>query len=156
MQQILRYLLIAIVIIAAGCGDDNPTGNDTANGSISAKVDGAAWSATNVQASNKSGVLGIGGAQISGAENKQINIAGLVSGVGTYQLGLFSGITVTYAEGSLGNIKTFVAHSGTLKVDELSSSGAKGTFSFEAREQNASGAGSATRTVSDGTFNVKF
>ncbi len=152
MHRILRYLSVAIILVAAGCGEDNPTGGNSSKGSISAKVDGNSWSATDVQAVYTSGVFNIGGAQISGGDNKQINIGGMISAPGTYQLGGFSGITVTYTEGSAANVKIFLTQSGTMKVDQLTSTGAKGTFSFQAKEQQGSG----VRSVTEGTFDVKF
>lgn len=156
MTRGLRGLaLAAMLIIAQGCGgsDDPASGNNnTSKGSVSANVNGAAWSATTVQSTYQGGVLGIGGAQISGAENKQINISGLVSGPGTYQLGLIAPLTVTYAEGSGTSVKTFVARSGSVKVDAISATSAKGSFSFEAQDQQGNG----TRSVTEGTFDVKF
>lgn len=152
MQRIISLFCLAVIVIATGCGgDDNPT-NTTANGSVSAKVNGSAWSATTVQATYQSSVLGIGGSQISGAENKQINISGLVAGPGTYQLGLISPINISYTEGSAANVKIFTAKSGTLKVDQISASGAKGSFSVEAQDQAATG----TRSITEGAFDVKF
>lgn|GEM_PF-2240868 len=156
LNRSLWMLTLAAMIAVQGCSDDdNPAGNTT-KGSVSAKVNGTAWSANQVQATYQSSVLGIGGSQISGAENKQINISGLVPGTGTYQLGLISPISLSYTEGTAANVKIFTAKSGTLKVDELSASGAKGSFSFTGQEQSSSGAGSETRSVTDGTFDVKF
>lgn len=159
MQRILSLLLVAVIsIVCAACGDD-ATGPGDSKGSMSAKVSSASWSATTVQSTYASGVLAIGGSQINGSQNKQINIQGLISATGTYQLGLISPIQANYTEAdgpSAAQIKTFSCTSGTLKVDELTSTGAKGTFSLEMREQGASGAGTATRSITDGTFNVTF
>lgn len=160
MQRILSLLFVAIIsIICAGCGGDDATGPGNSKGSMSAKVSSASWSATTVQSTYSSGVLAIGGSQINGSQNKQINIQGLISAPGTYQLGLVSPITANYTEAdgpSAAQIKTFSCTSGTLKVDELSATGAKGSFALEMREQGSSGAGTATRSITEGTFNVTF
>lgn len=154
-------LVSAIVLgtfTLAGCGDDPASGNDTGKGTMSAKVNGTAWNPSSItQASYQNNVLAIGGAQIDGGNNKQIIITGLVSGPGEYQLGGFTGLQGNYSDGSAASIRTFVAQSGTLKVDELSASGAKGTFSFEAKEQMlGGGAGTETRSITEGKFDVKF
>lgn len=142
-------LVIAGAVFAAGCSSDsddsNPT-NTTGNGSMSAKVNNAAWSATTVQAVWTSNVLNMGGAQISGSENRQINIGGMIAATGKYSLNPFSGIVATYSFGSGTSVTSKTATSGELNVTSLSSSGAKGTFNFQ-----TDGYG-----VTEGTFDVKF
>lgn len=136
----------------AACSDDPASSNVTENGTVSAKVNGESWSATNVQATWTSNVLGIGGAAIAGANNRQINISGLVAAPGTYQLNALGGLIATYTEGSAANVQIFTATAGTLKVDELTSGGAKGSFSFDA----ANSQGGGTRSVTEGTFDITF
>lgn len=158
MRRIGIGIAAASLLLLSACGgsDSTPTGNNS-KGSISAKVDGSAWSATTVQGTWSNGVLGFAGSQIIGAENKQINIAGPIAKAGTYQIGLLTGITATYAEGSGAGVKTFAAQSGTLKVDELTTSGAKGTFTAEVAEQQLVGGTTGTkRSITAGTFDVKF
>ena len=61
-----------------------------------------------------------------------------------------------YSEGSATggvNVKIFSATSGTLVVDKLTSSGASGSFTFEAKDSQG---GSETRSVTNGKFDVKF
>ncbi len=145
----LLGLSILCAVVFTGCSsDDNGTdNNNNSNGSVTAKVNGTSWSATTVQATWTSNVLGIGGAQIIGGENQQINISGMVAATGTYQLNGFSGVIATYGKGSGTSVEPFAAQSGTLKVDELSSSGAKGTFSFQTN---------GGPSITEGTFDVKF
>lgn len=151
--------LVIGVLFLAGCGDDDPaSGNDTGKGTMSAKVNGTTWNPSQItQATYQNNVLAIGGAQIDGGNNKQIIITGLVSGPGDYQLGGFTGLQGNYSDGSAASIRTFVAKSGTLKVESLSASGAKGTFSFEAQEQMLGGGpGTEVRSITEGKFDVKF
>lgn len=154
MKQVLLLCLVVLCSAAfTGCSDDsdddnnNPTNPGNSNGSISAKVNGESWSATTVQGTWTNNVLGLGGAQIQGAENRQINIAGMVASTGTYQLGGFSGITATYSIGSGSSVESHIGMSGTLKVDQLSSSGAKGTFNFSTNDGFS---------ITEGSFDVKF
>lgn len=159
MRRILSIAatLVLGIFIAAGCSDDPASGNDTSKGSMSAKVNGTAWSAGQItQATWQNGVLGIGGTKIDGGNSKQIIITGLVSAPGDYTIGGITGLQGNYSDGSATGVMTFVAQSGTLKVEELSATGAKGTFSFEAKEQTQAGPGTATRSITEGTFNVKF
>lgn len=160
MQRILTILTVFVFItLFIGCSDDPASGNtNTSHGSMSAKVDGTAWDADNVtQATWANGVLGFGGAQINGGNNKQIIITGLVAEPGEYAIGGITGLQGNYSDGSGSSIRTFTATSGTLVVQELSESGAKGTFSFEAKEQNIGGSsGNETRSITNGSFNITF
>lgn len=152
----LAVTLILGTLFLAGCSDD-PASSDTGKGTMSAKVNGTAWNPSSItQATHQSNVLAVAGAQINGGNNKQINITGLVAEPGEYTLGGF-GVQATYVDGSAAAVQTFIAKSGTLNVEELSATGAKGTFSFEAQEQMAGGgAGSQTRSITEGKFDVKF
>ena len=160
MQRILTILTaFAFIVLLAGCSDDPASGNtNTSHGAMTAKVDGTAWDADNVtQATWENGVLGFGGAQINGGNNKQIIITGLVAEPGNYAIGGITGLQGNFSDGSGTSIRTFVATSGTLVVEELSESGAKGTFSFQAKEQNIGGSsGNETRSITDGTFDITF
>lgn len=156
---LLAFVFVSVAVLT-GCSDD-PTGNDNNNGhgTMSAKVNGQAWSAGNVtQAHHANGVIGIGGAQIEGSNNMQITIIGPVSGVGEHAIGGFTGLQGNFSTGSsTTDIRTFAATSGTLKIEELTETGAKGTFSFEAKEQILGGGqGTETRSITDGTFDVTF
>ncbi len=146
----LLCLSVLCSVVFTGCSSDDDSGtnnNNNSNGSVTAKVNGTSWGATTVQATWTSNVLGIGGAQIIGGENQQINISGMIPATGTYQLTGFSGVIATYAKGSGTSVQTFTAMSGTLKVDQLSSSGAKGTFNFQTTGGNS---------ITEGSFDVKY
>lgn len=150
MKNILFVCLTVLCAYAfTGCSsdDDSTNGSNNGKGSVSAKVNGTSWSATNVQSTWTSNVLGIGGAQIIGGENQQINIQGMVAATGTYSLNGFSGVIATYTKGSGTAVHAYTAISGTLKVDQLSTSGAKGTFNFQTDAGNS---------ITEGSFDVKF
>jgi hypothetical protein len=157
-HRIVSVVLVALACIVAGCKDD-PASNTTTtpNGSVSAKVNGSAWAASSVQATWQSNVLSIGGSQLNGSNNHQINIAGLVSQTGTYQLNPFAGLNANYTEAGVSqgglSSKIFSVTSGTLVVNTLTATGASGTFSFEAKDAQG---GTETRSITEGKFDVKF
>ena len=111
----------ACLALVAGCSDD-PASSDApalANGSMGAKVNGAGWGATSIQASWQSNVLSLGGSEIAGSGNRQINITAMISATGTYQFNPFAGINASYTEGSFSggvNVKIFAVQSGTLTM----------------------------------------
>ncbi|MEO5931567.1 MAG: DUF6252 family protein [Candidatus Kapaibacterium sp.] len=150
------FLVLFCGMMIAACGSDPASStNTTPNGSISAKVSGASWAATNVQSTWQSNVLSLGGSQIQGSGNQQINITGLISKTGTYQLNPFAGLNASYTEATTSggvSAKIFSVTSGTLVVGTLSATGASGTFSFEAKESQGTG----TRSITEGKFDVKF
>jgi hypothetical protein len=145
-------MFASLVLLTVGCSDD-PASGTTANGSVGAKVGGGAWTATNVQSTWASNVLQIGGSEISGGNNRQINLNMMASAPGTYQINPFAGTNATYTEGSGASVKIFSGTTGQIVVTTLSSSGATGTFSFSATESQG---GSETRSITEGTFDVKF
>jgi hypothetical protein len=149
----MSVLLVICAIVAVGCGDDATT-NATGNAGMSAKVDGNAWSPGTITAHNASGTLVIGGTEISGANNRQINISvpGATAG-NSYQIGGTIGLTFNYIEGSMASVNIFSATSGTVTISEFSSSGAKGSFSVTAAGTNGA---TGTRTINEGSFNVTF
>ncbi|MCB0711093.1 MAG: hypothetical protein KDD67_02050 [Ignavibacteriae bacterium] len=157
---IVSALLFATTLFFVACSDD-PT-SSTPNGSMTAKVDGDAWGATSLSAQNVAGNLIIVGSQIdiAGGETKQINMTVSNAAVGEYQLGGINsatGRTITYAEGaSVASLKSYSSISGTIKIDELTSTGAKGSFTTTV-EHNQSGQNDGTKhEITEGKFNVTF
>jgi hypothetical protein len=159
MKHLPGIILVTLLLAgAAGCSSDPASSNNTqnSNGSVSATISGSNWSANTIQATWQNNVLGLGGSMIETSGNKQITMGGLVSAPGTYQLGGITGITASYSEGSASgglNVKIYSATSGTLKVDNLTSTGASGSFSFEAKDSQG---GTETRSITNGKFDVKF
>lgn len=151
------FLMVLGLALLSSCKSDSTSANGTNNNNsatgVSAKVNGSAWAATTVQSSWNNNALGIGGVEIAGATSRQVNITGIVTQPGTYQLGPFTGIIATFSDGSATGVKIYMVTSGSLVVEELSATGAKGTFQFEAKEANG---GSDARSITDGKFNVKF
>ena len=160
----LYALLLAFVALPlAGCdsssddddGGDNTTCPNAASGTFTAQAGGTSFDAVCIQADFNSGVFFIAGIVNlgdDGASQRQINISVPSANTGQRQLGLISGITVTYADVSASGQDVFVATSGTLNITALSDSGASGTFSFEGVNQSTN----ATISVTNGSFDVTF
>ncbi|MEM8601012.1 MAG: DUF6252 family protein [Bacteroidota bacterium] len=160
----LFALLLAFVALPlAGCdsSDDDDGGGDSidcpnaASGTFTAQAGGTSFDAVCIQANFDSGVFFIAGIVNlgdGGASQRQINISVPSASVGQRQLGLISGITVTYADVSPSGQDVFLAMSGTLNITTLSDSGASGTFSFEGANQTMS----STISVTNGSFDVTF
>lgn len=151
------FMIVLGLVLLSSCKSDSTSSNNTNNSNstagVSATVNGGAWAATTVQAVWKNNALGIGGVEVAGIASRQINISGVVTQPGTYQLGPTTGIIATFTDATAAGVKIFIVSSGSLVVEELSATGAKGTFQYEARESNG---GSETRSITNGRFNVKF
>jgi len=152
-------LLALAVLVVAGCGSDDTTGPDAGNGPLSLKVSGSSWAPTTLNTQWKNDILAIGGSEFGAGTTKQLNITGPVSEPGTYPLTLTSSVRAIWSETAMTssgvNSKIFTARSGTLVVQELTATGAKGTFSFEGNTDISNGAGEG-RSITEGTFNLTF
>ncbi len=155
----VSLFLLSLVFVA--CGDDDPT-SSTPNGSMTAKVDGDGWGASSLSAQNAVGNLVIVGSQIdvNGGGTKQINITVTGGKAGEFQLGGINsatGTVITYAEGtSAASLKTYASISGTIKIDEFTSTGAKGSFTTTVEHNQAGANDGTTHEITDGKFDVTF
>jgi hypothetical protein len=159
MKHALSLLLPAILFTIIGCSSDSPTANSTPNGSVSAKVDGGNWSATTVSASSPAGNLVIVGTQISGATTRQISITVVGAKTGEFQLGGISGAVgtlVSYTEGSGTSVKTYTANDGRVTISELTTTGAKGSFTTNIQHNQAGQSDGTKHAITEGSFDVKF
>jgi hypothetical protein len=154
-SRLVTLLLFVCAIVAVGCGDDTTT-NATGNAGMSAKVDGNSWSPGTVAPQNVSGTLLLVGSEMNGANTKRVQLSITGAAVGDYTLGGINGglgRTLSYTETSGTLVNIFNATSGTVKITEYSSSGAKGTFTATVEGTNGA---TGTHTISEGSFDVKF
>ena len=162
---VISLILIAVILVA-GCSigsnksySQNPaaTGSfTTGQGTISAKIDGSAWTSVSavVTAKYTNGALSISGADSSSA----IAFAVQASKPGTYKMGKLTDASANaiLAKGSsVWQATPLVRGSGTLTITTLTSTGASGTFSFTADAMPDSDA-KGTEVVTDGVFTVTF
>lgn len=145
---------LAATLAAAGCSSgDDPTDPGGATGTLTATLDGEAWVAQVSVASNNGFIFGLEGTaegveialSVNLTENTLPGTVDLTSGSTGAQI--TEGGEVWYAVGTGG--------SGTLTVEILTSSRAKGTFQFVAGPV-ANSASGGTRTIVNGQFDVSF
>lgn len=144
------------VALACGGGSKNPAGPDNSNngstgGSMSASIDGTAWSSIAVYTGKASGIAVISGSDIA----RTVTISFATTGIGTQTIGPGSvaggqvavGLQAWQAkEGGLG--------SGSVTLNTVTSTHAVGTFAFTAVATQ--GVTPAQRQVTNGTFDVRY
>lgn len=172
-RSIARQILATAVLVTlglAGCGggggDDGETGpgpdNSTDSG-MSAKVDGANWTAGELTAYATAvpgvpGGIGIGGTQnVSSLDSRSITLSLYnVSGPGTYPLGVLPpvrGGSGQYTTSSTGWITAGSGTAGSVTFTTLSATRVVGTFRFNAGAVPGGGA-AGTKVVTDGSFDL--
>lgn len=151
--RLIPVLLLAFTLSACDSSDSGNDGGLEDGGTLSATVGGASFNATTVVTTYQSGVLAIGanlGATQAG-QQEQINITVNGAAAGTFSFGIGGAIGVYSKAESLTNINAYTALSGSLTISEMDDDGAKGTFSFQGRDNDAN-----TIQVSNGQFDVTF
>lgn len=148
-------LLASLLLTACGGDDDStgPSGNTPSNGSFSARIEGSAWSATQIIASVQTGavtVLSGGNAQHS------VGFAFIDNGTGTYTVGAGSPTNGSYIEATTGRmwVANTVGGSGSVTVTTRTADRIAGTFSFVFAPSDPGTTG--TKTVTNGAFDVRF
>jgi hypothetical protein len=143
------------VVTATRTVTPTPTPSPTGS-SMSAKIDGVAWSGTGgVTAIHGSGLFSIGAANNSGVT---LGVATIASGPGTYTVGTSATNSnlMMFAGGALRSWKAGVAGgSGSITFTTLTATGASGTFFFTLVPDVATGA-TGNKSVTEGVFNVTF
>lgn len=158
MTKILRGAIVALAFgTATACGGD-VAAPDVPLGSFLATIDGNPWNANlGKQSSFSNGTLEIGGIGDAGGNRYllELTVAGLTA-PGTFPLGPQAG-------GSVGSVLTTTTlwtttnpgGTGTVTVTLLTGTQILGTFSFTSISTEETGA-NATRTVTNGSFDIRF
>jgi hypothetical protein len=156
----MRLLLTLTLILAVSCGDDGPTDPDDnqppsgpGTGSISAQVNGQAWSApTTRAATHVNNTLTITGTDAS--QRTILVAAANVTAPGTFQLtqGNPNGAIASVIEGAAIWSSPLPGGSGTLTVTVLTATRVAGSFTFTGLPATASATGS--RIVTGGQFDL--
>lgn len=151
---------MAVLLLAAtfsACGGDSTGPEITipspSNGSMTARVDGASWSALAVDAITSQGSAPI--ISIAGTNTQfTISMAWVDSGPRTYTIGQAIGLNATLIGGSSGWTAAGQQGSGSVTVTTRTAERVAGTFTYT---MVASGAGaSGTRSVTNGAFDIRF
>jgi hypothetical protein len=147
---------IALIVLLAGCDSDDGAGPaDLPQGSMSARIDGANWSASAaLTATYSNGLLAAAGVD-AGARAIAFGLA--ATGTGTFTVGPTSTVNASFVEGAGGPTWQAVATlgSGSITLTTLTPTSAAGSFTFTLEANAASGA-TGTRTLASGTFNLRF
>ena len=164
-----RRALGVLMVLTMACGGGNPAGPDgssasgsgTSNfGTLTAVIDGVAYTGVINSATNTNGVLRI--ASNSADWTRSVAFAAPAA-VGTVSVFLGSaisfGVMTTTGSTVIGSwAAAGQSGSGALTITSLTSSGASGTFSFSAPPAPAGSGGQATGTkvVTNGSFTARF
>jgi hypothetical protein len=165
MERSMRTsrFLVAVVTLAAmaACGGSNDNGgvtnpNPSSKGTITAKIDGASWSALSVGTSTVGG--GTGALIIAGTNLAQTLsvVVPINAGTGLKQMSQSSPVSSTLMVGSQ-NWAASPAQGGTgsVTITTLDAGHVVGTFTF-GLVANGQGVTPATRQVTSGAFDVRY
>jgi hypothetical protein len=148
-------LLLITALLTGGCGSESATAPEAVlrHGTLTARLDGAAWRATQgLQASYSNGILTFAGVD---ASLLTMGMAVIAAGPGTYTIGSGSPNNALISSGALSWHAAAANGTGTVTITTLNASAATGTFTFTANAVATSGA-TGTRTVTEGVFNLTF
>jgi hypothetical protein len=145
-----------LLLAAVACSSDNTDGNNNnGNGTMSATIDGQAWTGNLATAATyQNNILAFAGTNNSFQIN--ITLTG-VTGTGTITLGsgqLSIATVATVSTTPQTWLTSSTGGSGSVVITSLSSTGAAGTFSFTGVA--AGGGATGTKAVTSGQFNVTF
>lgn len=170
-MRVLKRVALIATIAALGCGgggdnDDNgnPTGpptGGTANGSMTAQINGATWrsiGAITVSRQQQQNIIGFAGTGSAGNTTYGVSIAiSSATGPGTHNLNIFAGgdgsSLIIGSSAALGWATAAQGGSGTLTITSLTANRIVGTFSGTLI---AAGHSAGNLTVTGGTFDVTF
>ena len=162
MRTPLQLLSIAFLVSAVGCGGSDSNGVTNPNpqqsaGTMSARIDGATWTASAVTvAVNTNGLI------ISGASTSGIGVAVgasrlLGTGTQTFGTGTNFNALATMTTGTQSWSATGIQgsnSSGSVTLTTLTATRAVGTFTFNAAA--LAGGATGTKVVTSGVFDVTF
>lgn len=145
------WIAVPALVLMAACGDSGATDANRIGGrTMSAKVDGAAWSTTTLSGNLTNGVVVIAGT----SGNQAIGISFAASS-GAQPIAQNSVVAGSLAIGTLTWGAGPGTGTGTVTVTTATDNHFVGTFSFTAQAL-VSGTTPATHQVTAGTFDVTF
>ncbi len=162
-MRIRRFGAALVFGLAAACGGDGPSGpsgpdgNTLANGSFSARVDGASFNAVAAtivasSAGQAGTILAIGAGTSAG---NSLGFAWIDSGTGTYAINQAVAANATYTEAGRSWSAQFGNQgSGSIVVTTRTATRVAGTFSFVMVP--VGGGASGNKTITQGAFDLTF
>lgn len=161
MMKRTLALATALVLAAAACGDEDPTGPDGNDGEMEATVGGAPFEASTTTGTLVEGTFNIAGTETSGSTTTviTINVVDAEEG-GTFDLdptvaGTFGQVTITGSGSTSTWTTTLSPGEGSITFTTLSADRAAGTFQFTGQASSGTSA-TGQKTVTSGTFDIEF
>jgi hypothetical protein len=170
-RDVVAYLLAGSMLLAAvACGSSTSPSTGTngivsgcsgghASGSMTAQINGAAWTAVCISASSFTGnIVSFGGSDnaTNATVAQIISMGTTATGPGTFPIGplpITNGANGLLAIGAQVWSASAVQGSGSITLTTLSSTGTSGTFSFNLL---AIAPATGTKTITNGAFNITF
>lgn len=159
MKNAMLILLMSLAVLSCKKDDDGGDDPQVGDGTMTAKIDGANYTATlgitaRVTGSGANQAFAVSGGT-SDSENLQVIINGF-DGEGTYEISLLNIGTYSYlpdpSNPDPSTVVIYTASSGELKVSSYDGNTAQGTFKFSAANLNNP---SDTVEVTNGEFNIE-
>lgn len=149
------FFFIAVLVLSSCSKDDSTSPESTGSATMSAKIDGSAWTATINGATNSNGLIAFAG-QDGNVRQIQFRVMN-VTQTGTYQIGgsIMNVNTAQLSEGTKVWTSGLGMGSGSVTFTKVSSTEAEGTFALTLAPVTSSRA-TGTKNVTDGKFAVKF
>lgn len=151
-------ILTAALISLVGCGEDpllmTEPDVDLPGGSMSARIDGDAWTANAIlTVAYTGGILAFAGSDVTATT---IGLGFIPTGPGTYTIGASQPTNANLSFGSSGSWSASSATGqGSVILTSFTANSAAGTFSFTAEPVSTTGA-TGTKVVTEGVFDVVF
>lgn len=155
--KLFQILFLSLIVIGftAGCDDDDD-GNNNDSGGMVATVNGTTYTFETGGSTYNGSLMSVAGADldVSAGTNRQLNITIMNPAVGSYDVALLSaGSQIIYSEGAVGSIpESWIGVSGSITIEEISTAGAKGTFTFTGENQQTA----TTKVINNGSFDFDF
>ncbi len=150
----MLFLSLFVIGFTAGCDDDDDDNNDS--GGMVATVNGESYTFDMTGSRLDGATMVLFGTNINVSESttRTISITIPNAAAGDYQVSaLGAGSVVIFSEGATGSIPgSWVGGSGTITINEVSASGAEGTFFFTGENPQTA----TTKVISNGSFDFDF
>lgn len=162
----MHVAVLAVLAAAAACGGSGdvtgPSGNTSGHGTVTATIDGVAYSGT-VSSATLSGTTGLIITSNSADETRYVHIYLQPAAVGTFTpaSGTAQSVQVNVVTNSNGTVTgrwlaPLDASAGWLSIESLGTSGVSGSFAFTLVPSTTAGTPNVNKAVTNGRFKATF
>ena len=155
LQKFFSTALVAVALLVSitACKKSDDSSPATNSSTMTATVDGTAWTATTTSFKDSANIVSIVGytGVLNAASSKAISLA-CPNRVGNYTLsGSAMDRIAAFTDGNTGYTTLFDStSSGSINITAITASNVRGTFSFNCKELF----GTAPKNVTNGSFNI--